>query len=108
MCEEIACIFYADKGCEIIARNIHVSKIGEIDIIARRTTDSKDVFIFAEVKTRTSSSHGQGYEAISYHKKQRMRKCAQIWIQEYLGFESKFSFVSRVGQWKTFKKLMIK
>ena len=90
--EEIACKFYLDKGCEIIARNVYVSRIGEIDIIARHTTDVHDIFVFAEVKTRNGSAHGHGYEAVSYHKKQRMRRCAQIWIQDYMGYESKFSW----------------
>lgn len=90
--EEIACQFYIDKGCEIIARNVYVSRIGEIDIIARHTSDAQDVFVFAEVKTRTGIAHGHGYEAVSYHKKQRMRRCAQMWIQDYMGYESKFSW----------------
>lgn len=90
--EEIACKFYIDKGCEIIARNVYISRIGEIDVIARHTTDAHDIFVFAEVKTRTGSAYGHGYEAISYHKKQRMRRCAQIWIQDYMGYESKFSW----------------
>ncbi|MBP9115325.1 MAG: YraN family protein [Acidimicrobiia bacterium] len=90
--EEIACKFYLSKGCEIIARNVYISKIGEIDIIVRHTTDIKDIFVFAEVKTRSSDLFGSGYEAISYHKKQRMRRCAQVWIQDYMGFEAKFSW----------------
>lgn len=90
--EELACKFYLDKDCEIIARNVYVSKIGEIDIIARHTTDAHDIFVFAEVKTRSSNNFGYGYEAISYHKKKRMRQCAQLWIQEYVGFEGKFSW----------------
>lgn len=90
--EEIACQFYIDKGCEIIARNVYVSRIGEIDIIARHTSDAHDIFVFAEVKTRTGIAHGYGYEAVSYHKKQRMRRCAQMWIQDYMGYESKFSW----------------
>ena len=90
--EEIACKFYLDKGCEIIARNVYVSRIGEIDIIARHTTDTHDIFVFAEVKTRTGTAHGHGYEAVSYHKKQRMRRCAQMWIKDYMGYESKFSW----------------
>ncbi len=90
--EELACQFYIDHGCTIIARNVYISRIGEIDIIARHTTDGEDIFVFAEVKTRSNTRYGYGYESISFQKKQRMRTCAQLWIQEYLGFDSKFKW----------------
>ena len=70
--EYIALIFLMAKGYIPIKRR-YKSPVGEIDIIARR---GKHI-VFVEVKTRPS--HDEAMEALSYHQKNRLRRCAQYW-----------------------------
>lgn len=80
--EDIACQYYVDYGYEIVDRNINISRVGEIDVIAKRQVGSKTEFVFIEVKTRSSSFAGQGYEAVNYKKRILMRNCALHWISD--------------------------
>ena len=49
---------------------------GEIDIIAE-----KDGYVvFVEVKTRSGEKFGTGAEAVTYNKKQRLTKAAQVYL----------------------------
>ncbi len=78
--ETIACQWYLDHGYEIVDRNVAISRVGEIDVIAQRSVGNKAEIVFAEVKTRTDSRAGYGYEAVSYDKRVRMRNTAMAWI----------------------------
>ncbi|HMS24813.1 MAG TPA: YraN family protein [Acidimicrobiia bacterium] len=78
--ETIACQWYLDHGYEIIDRNVAISRVGEIDVIVQLSAGHKTEIVFAEVKTRTDSRAGHGYEAISYEKRVRMRNTAMAWI----------------------------
>ena len=80
--ESIACQWYLDHGYEIVDRNVNIAHIGEIDVIASRKNEMKVEFVFSEVKTRSTSFAGQGYEAITYAKRLKMRNCAMAWIGE--------------------------
>lgn len=50
----------------------------EIDIVAVKD----DVVYFVEVKYRSSSSQGEGFEYITYKKQSQMNFAAQLWIVE--------------------------
>ena len=65
--EEVACGYLRKKGYTIVTRNWR-SKIGEIDIVAKRG----DVLVFVEVKTRGGTGHGYPEEAITETNRQRM------------------------------------
>lgn len=75
--EDIACRFLKSKGYEIIGANFTVCG-GEIDVIARL----QDIFVFAEVKTRTSFSFGEGCESVNSGKLRRLRRAAQAYLQK--------------------------
>lgn len=80
--EDIACQFYIDHGYEIVGRNVNITRVGEIDIIAHRCVDGKSEYVFVEVKTRSSVHSGQGYEAVTHKKRITMRNCAMAWISD--------------------------
>jgi putative endonuclease len=70
--EDIAESFFRSKGFEIIKRNYRFGKIGEIDIIVRKSS----LIIFAEVKNRNTGEFGGAYYSITERKKQTLKKVA--------------------------------
>ena len=75
--EEVAAAFLAERKYEIVARNIR-TPYGEIDIIARQ----KDVVIFVEVKTLTSSKNLLPEHQITPRKRQHMLNAAEHYAAE--------------------------
>lgn len=71
MGENAACTFLERKGYKILERNFRKS-YGEVDIIAI----DKDTVVFIEVKTRTTSSYGTPFDAISRTKMAQIIKTA--------------------------------
>ncbi len=59
--------FYRLRGYRIAGSNVRLHS-GEIDIVARRGR----LIVIAEVKTRSSMAHGQGYEAVDRDKRLRL------------------------------------
>ena len=75
--EEVAAAFLTERKYEIIGRNIR-TPYGEIDIIAKL----KDVVIFVEVKTLTSSRNLLPEHQITPRKRQHMLDAAQHYASE--------------------------
>ena len=69
--EEMAARFYAESGCEILARNYRI-RGGEIDIIAR---DGGEI-AFIEVKRRKNGAFGAPAEAVDANKRRRICRAA--------------------------------
>lgn len=66
-------------GYKILDRNFTVQKYGEIDLIGIKN----DVIYFFEVKARSNSAPFGGMEGcISSAKIKRIRRCAEIYIQQ--------------------------
>jgi putative endonuclease len=76
--EDIAVDYLAQRGYEIVARNVR-TPYGEIDIVATQT----DVTIFIEVKTRTSNKMGLPEEAITPRKREHMLAAADHYSAEH-------------------------
>lgn len=72
--ENIAAAYLQDNGYTIIERNYR-KQYGEVDIIATY----KNTLVFVEVKTRTSTQFGTGFEAITYWKLKSLIKTAQVY-----------------------------
>ena len=72
--EDKACEYLKKLGFKIIERNFRRG-YGEIDIVAI----DKDVLVFVEVKTRTSSFYGTPLEAITYWKLKALIKTAEFY-----------------------------
>ncbi len=75
--EETAADFLKGRGYEILVRNIR-TPYGEIDIVAKL----KDVVIFVEVKTLTSSKNLLPEHQITPRKREHMLNAAQHYADE--------------------------
>jgi putative endonuclease len=75
--EQIASDYLQSIGYEVLGRNIR-TPYGEIDIIARHG----EIFVFAEVKTRTSTALGLPEEAITPRKREHMLAAAEYYANE--------------------------
>ena len=63
------------KGYSILETN-YTTKIGEIDIIAKKD----DFVVFVEVKNRSSNRFGMPREAVTPYKQNKIRKVALMYI----------------------------
>ncbi len=73
--EEKAISFLKNQGFFIIKKNFQ-TKLGEIDIIAKRGNELH----FIEVKTRSNTKKGQPYEAVNQRKIDHLKKAAQFFL----------------------------
>lgn len=75
--ERAACGFLKEHGYEILEKN-YKCKLGEIDVIARRSGR----LAFIEIKTRTSTQFGAPQEAVDLKKQEKIFKVAQWYMKE--------------------------
>jgi putative endonuclease len=104
--EQVAATFLEKKGYKIIDRNFR-KKYGEIDIIAVY----KNTLVFIEVKTRTSTDFGTGFEAISPWKLRLLMKTGQLYrvlhprLPESLRIDAISVLLSKSGEVETIEHL---
>ena len=77
--EELAAAKLSSEGYQLIARNVH-TPFGEIDLILKAPSDE---WVFMEVKTRSSESHGAAEEAITPAKLEHMTRSAEFWLEAH-------------------------
>ncbi|MFC8526915.1 YraN family protein [Nocardia sp. NPDC057227] len=75
--EELAARYLETAGMEIVARNWRC-RYGELDLIVR----TPELTAFVEVKTRTGLGFGVPAEAVTFAKRQRIRRLALLWLAE--------------------------
>ncbi len=75
--EALAVQFLKQKKYEIVSTNF-ATHVGEIDIVAKH----KNVLVFVEVKTRTSTHFGLPREAVTPYKQNKIRLTAQQFLQK--------------------------
>ncbi|HTW09924.1 MAG TPA: YraN family protein [Acidimicrobiales bacterium] len=73
--EDLVAAWYEEHGYEVVCRNWRCGA-GEIDIVARQGA----LFVFCEVKTRSSSHFGAPAEAVGPAKQARLRRLATAWF----------------------------
>jgi putative endonuclease len=73
--EEAALQVYLRNGFRLIARNWRCG-LGELDLVVRRGR----LLVFCEVKTRSTSAVGAGYEAVTWSKRRRLRRLAEAFV----------------------------
>lgn len=78
--EDLAVRHLQAAGMEIICRNWRC-RYGELDLIAR----DAGVTAFVEVKTRSGLAYGAPAEAVTFAKRQRIRRLALLWLTEQDG-----------------------
>lgn len=93
--EAIAAEYYHCRGYEVLSRNWR-RKEGEIDLVLRQGS----LYVFAEVKTRTTGAFGVPAEAVGREKQVRLRHLAARWLEEDApgpAREIRFDVVSILG-----------
>lgn len=76
--ESLAADFLAERGFDILARNVRTA-YGELDLVARRG----ELLVFVEVKTRSSRAYGFPEEAVTARKQQHLLQSAQAYLETY-------------------------
>jgi len=76
--EDLAAQFLESLDLVVLARNWRCRE-GELDIIA---TDRVETLVICEVKTRAGTGYGTPIEAVTYAKRRRMRRLAQLWLSQ--------------------------
>ena len=69
--EDAALASYRERGYRLLARNWRC-RTGEIDLVVER----EGLVVFCEVKTRSGSAFGGGYEAVTSTKQRKLRQLA--------------------------------
>lgn len=85
--ETLACDFLARLGYEIVARNFRC-RSGEVDVVAKQG----ETTVFVEVKDRGSASHGEGHEAVTFGKRRRIIRAAQLFAASRGLFDAPLRF----------------
>ena len=73
--ESIAAEYLQKKHFKLVAMNYRC-RYGEIDLIVQ----NRKFLVFVEVKTRKSSNFAYAYEHVDYHKQNRLRTTAQMYL----------------------------
>lgn len=90
--EYIAAIFLMLKGYRILAMR-YKTKLGEIDIIARKG----DLAVFVEVKARADEMGA--VDAVSYTSQNRIRAASDLWLarqRDYIRLSQRYDIVAIV------------
>jgi putative endonuclease len=93
--EDLACEYLLTHGYRIRARNFRC-RGGELDVVAERA----GVTVFVEVKERRSSRHGEGFEHVTWAKRQRLLQAARLYASRHGLSESPLRFDVVSIDWK--------
>ncbi len=96
--EEYACSYLLQDGAQIIERNAR-TPFGEIDIVARQN----GLYVFIEVKTRSSVLGGYPEEAITTEKIKHMEESIGWYLENHpeIGDRWRVDVISIVGSPKS-------
>ena len=85
--EDLACRHLAQSGFTVLHRNYRC-RSGEVDVVAREG----ETTVFVEVKERHGSSHGQGFESVTFGKRRRFIRAARLFAAAHGLEESPLRF----------------
>jgi len=100
--EAACCRYLKSQGLKLINKNFSC-RYGEIDIIMLE----KKVLVFVEVRFRKNNNFGGGLASITASKQQKLRKTAELYLQQNKQYENaRFDVVSmsKNNQTKTDKQ----
>lgn len=75
--EQFAAEYLTSHNLTFVMNNFH-SKYGEIDLIML----DNQTYVFIEVKYRKNNLYGGAEVAVNYNKQQKLRLCAQYYLQK--------------------------
>ena len=73
--EDAALRVYERRGFRLVARNWRCP-LGELDLVLERD----GLLVFSEVKTRSGTAFGGGYEAVTWAKRRKLRQLAEAFL----------------------------
>lgn len=76
--EQVAADILTAEGLVVVVRNWRCAE-GELDIVARNRIG--DAVIFCEVKTRSGLGYGTPAESVTFAKRRKIRRLANLWLQ---------------------------
>lgn len=83
-----AALYLSKEGYEIVEVNYSICNF-EIDIICK----DKDIYVFVEVKYKTSKKYGMGFEEVNKNKQKKIISCAKLYMRSSnLNSNSKIRF----------------
>jgi len=85
--EDATARLYEARGYRVLERNWRCA-LGEVDLIAER----EDVLVICEVKSRGGVAFGGGYEAVTWSKRRRLRRLAEVFLVEHPSGPSRVRF----------------
>ncbi len=78
---EVAAAAYLESlGMRVLERNWRC-RYGELDLVA----EHEGCLVVVEVKTRSGTGYGTGFEAITWRKLARLRRLTGLWLQAHPG-----------------------
>lgn len=75
--EDAALDVYLRAGFRLVVRNWSCA-LGELDLVVRRGR----LLVFCEVKTRSGSAFGAGYESVTWSKRRKLRQLAEAFLTQ--------------------------
>jgi putative endonuclease len=89
--EGLAVDYLKKLGYKIVGRNFRFDR-AEVDVIAK----DRDVLVFVEVKTRRGGTFGEPEDAITFRKRDQIRKAAEGYLFEHhlAGVECRFDVIA--------------
>lgn len=90
--EELARDFLAKKGYRILHEKWKFGKVGEIDLVCK----DGDVLVFVEVKARANHDYGTPEDAVTWQKRQQIRRVARgyYYVNKIAEEECRFDVVA--------------
>ena len=79
--EEAAARYLKRQGLRILARNLRLGRLGELDIVARE----RAVLAFVEVKSRMAGEILGGFENITLAKQRKLYELGERYLYQYGG-----------------------
>ena len=76
--EDAALAAYERLGFRVVGRNWRC-RAGELDLVVERD----QLLVFCEVKTRSGTAFGGGYEAVTWGKQRKLRQLAELFVAAY-------------------------
>lgn len=76
--EAAAAAVYLADGYEIVASNWRC-RVGELDLVLRRD----DLLVICEVKTRSGTGFGAGWEAVTQRKQAKVRRVTEAFLAAF-------------------------
>lgn len=86
--ERLAAEWLERRGYRVIAQQVIVGQLGEIDLICRHSRQH----VFVEVKSRTTLAWGTPEEAVTPWKRRRLRRAVLAWLARHGLVDSDFRF----------------